>query len=192
MRRVCTRRRDYARCRIGRDPALSGEIGRRPCPSAVDSLRSVLFGPAGRERSEVSPGTRPPPKKRPLLRPEVGMSFHAQVGRWRPFMPPRGVGDVPCVLMARVGSGYEGGYTREREALLATYALCHVCRRSPADSADHQPPLALHVHVPDSGCCVLLPSCKPCQKRQGGLLAQALHGSPRKPHPPPPRPSRRW
>jgi hypothetical protein len=36
---------------------------------------------------------------------------------------------------------------------------------------DHQPPLALHFHVEGTGCCVGVPSCKPCSDKQGGELA---------------------
>jgi hypothetical protein len=40
-----------------------------------------------------------------------------------------------------------------------------------ATEADHLPPLKLHDHVPGTDCCVLIPSCGPCARRQGGRLA---------------------
>lgn len=45
-----------------------------------------------------------------------------------------------------------------------------------ATEADHQPPLALHEHEEGSGCCVLVPSCGPCARAQGGALGAALGG----------------
>lgn len=45
-----------------------------------------------------------------------------------------------------------------------------------ATEADHQPALALHEHVAGSGCCILVPSCGPCARRQGGRLGAALGG----------------
>lgn len=42
----------------------------------------------------------------------------------------------------------------------------HGCGRV-ATSPDHVPALADHRHVAGSGCCRLLPSCRPCQHRTG-------------------------
>lgn len=41
----------------------------------------------------------------------------------------------------------------------------------PMAEPDHYPPLALHTHVEGSGCCVLVPSCAPHQRRQAVDLA---------------------
>lgn len=50
-----------------------------------------------------------------------------------------------------------------------------VCDGSPADSADHFPPLSRHPggadgHVEGSGCCVLRPACMRCQGAQAAQL----------------------
>jgi hypothetical protein len=65
------------------------------------------------------------------------------------------------------------GYRHQlaRVALLEANPWCEHCG-APANVADHQPPLSLHEHVEASGCCVLVPSCTPCSRRQGGVLAQ--------------------
>lgn len=81
---------------------------------------------------------------------------------------------------ARAGHYRRGGYERQRRELLEGDPPC--VHRGPACSgtateADHVPPLALHDHVPGSGCCLLVPSCGPCARRQGGLLGAALGGA---------------
>jgi hypothetical protein len=99
-----------------------------------------------------------------------------------------------------VGEGYPYGrrYREEREALLALRLPCElrlVCAGRVANSADHDPPIALHGHVTGSGCCRLVPACLACQRVQGGQLAEALRrglpfaGSRRRRVP---APSRRW
>lgn len=76
--------------------------------------------------------------------------------------------------MPRTGSPYGGDYPRQRAALLAGHPTCEVCRRAPADSADHDPPLYLHEHRPGTGCCRLRPLCLPCNIRHtGGWAAVA-------------------
>ena len=70
-----------------------------------------------------------------------------------------------------------GGYQQARRALLADHPPC--VHRGPrcagtATEADHQPPLALHAHEPGTDCCILVPSCAPCAREQGGRLAAAL------------------
>lgn len=68
---------------------------------------------------------------------------------------------------------YGRPYRRAKAALLVGNPRCQLllaCTGAVATSADHDPPLALHPHVPGSGCCVLIPACLPCQKRQGGLI----------------------
>lgn len=63
-------------------------------------------------------------------------------------------------------------YRKARAALLAPRPPCaHGCGR-PATEADHQPPLSLHRHDPvRGGCCRLVPSCAPCARKQGAILA---------------------
>ena len=66
------------------------------------------------------------------------------------------------------------GYRRARARLLAGRPDCaHGCG-NPATEADHQPPLSLHTHVDDSGCCRLVPSCAGHARRQGAILQAAL------------------
>jgi hypothetical protein len=65
-----------------------------------------------------------------------------------------------------------------------------VCQGRAADSADHDPSIALHDHVTGSGCCRLLPACSACRRVQGGQLSEALcRGLPVRRIP---APSRRW
>ena len=67
-----------------------------------------------------------------------------------------------------------GSYQTDRLKLLADHPPCvhhgPLCTGT-ATEADHQPPLALHEHVPGSGCCILVPSCAPCNRSQGGQVA---------------------
>jgi hypothetical protein len=89
------------------------------------------------------------------------------------------------------GSPYNHRYLKQRRALLAQGPPCALrlrCTGAPANSADHDPPLALHAHIPGSGCCRLQPACLPCQKTQGKLVAAQL----RERRPVVPAPSRRW
>lgn len=58
--------------------------------------------------------------------------------------------------------------------MLAGDPICVHCRRRPATEADHSPPLARHVHVDGGDCCVLLPSCSLCARRQGAILARRV------------------
>src|SRR5262245_44502137 len=67
---------------------------------------------------------------------------------------------------------YTKGYERARAALLAANPVCVHCGAM-ATEADHQPPVALHVHIEGTGCCVLVPSCATCARRQGTPVAQA-------------------
>jgi hypothetical protein len=72
-------------------------------------------------------------------------------------------------------SPYGQAYRRQRARLLAQGLPCSlrlVCTGAPANSADHDPPLAEHAHLAGSGCCVLRPACLPCQKTQGKLVAR--------------------
>lgn len=77
----------------------------------------------------------------------------------------------------RAGHYRRGGYERARRELLEGGPPCLHCGRAVATEADHQPSLALHEHVPGSGCCVLVPSCAPCARQQGGQLGAALGGA---------------
>lgn len=43
-----------------------------------------------------------------------------------------------------------------------------------ATTRDHEPALALHAHVEGSGCCVLVPACRPCNSAHGRLVQEAL------------------
>jgi hypothetical protein len=49
--------------------------------------------------------------------------------------------------------------------------VCAHCKRRPATTLDHHPPLAMHIHVEGSRCCHLIPSCAECN-REGGHLVQ--------------------
>jgi hypothetical protein len=95
----------------------------------------------------------------------------------------------------RCPSPYGRPYKRERARLLAQGLHCAlglVCGgRAVADSADHDPPLALHDHRPGSGCCRLQPACLRCQKEQGKLVAQAKRTGQRQARAVP-APSRVW
>ncbi len=75
--------------------------------------------------------------------------------------------------MARPAYGHQ--HQVARRALLEANPWCAHCG-APATEADHQPPLALHEHLEGSGCCVLVPSCHDCGRKQGGHLAQHLAG----------------
>jgi len=89
-------------------------------------------------------------------------------------------------------SPYDWRYQQERAALLAPgppCALLLVCDGSRADSADHDPPLGLHDHVPGSGCCRLRPACLPCQHEQGRIVGLARRHPVGRSAPPP---SRAW
>jgi len=77
---------------------------------------------------------------------------------------------------ARAGHYRRGGYERARRELLEGEPPCVHCGRATATEADHAPPLALHEHVAGSGCCMLVPSCGPCARAQGGALGAALGG----------------
>lgn len=67
-----------------------------------------------------------------------------------------------------MATAYDAAYRRARAALLAGRPWCVLCRRTLADSADHDPPLYLHRHVPGSGCCRLRPVCMPCNVEHSG------------------------
>jgi hypothetical protein len=74
--------------------------------------------------------------------------------------------------MPRRQSPYGGRYRKVRAALLGQPCEMRlVCEGSPADSADHDPPLSRHEHVEGSGCCALRPACMACQHRQRRTLA---------------------
>ncbi len=97
-----------------------------------------------------------------------------------------GVRGIPSSDVPRAGSPY--AYGQQRRALLDKPQVCHLCGSAPATSADHDPPLSRHVHVPGTGCCTLIPSGLR-QRRQGGRLMRQ-HEPERKRSIPPP--SRRW
>lgn len=75
--------------------------------------------------------------------------------------------------MAARKNGYGGGYEKARAELLASNPPCHICGGPGADSADHDPPLALHTHLEDSGCCRLLPAHLDCNQITGGWAVVA-------------------
>jgi hypothetical protein len=76
---------------------------------------------------------------------------------------------------------YTGGYKRARAALLASGPLCVHCGLTVATEADHEPPVALHVHVEGSACCVLVPSCSPCARKQAGVVSGVVLAARRSP-----------
>jgi hypothetical protein len=91
------------------------------------------------------------------------------------------------------GSPYGWRYQQARKVLLSYRLPCSlrlVCDGAVANSVDHSPPLAMHTHVPGSGCCILRPACTACQKSQGGQVAKLLRQRARTRVPP--RPSRVW
>jgi len=55
--------------------------------------------------------------------------------------------------------------------------LCAHCKREPATTLDHDPPLAMHRHREGSHCCRLIPSCEGCN-REGGRQVQAGYWRP--------------
>ena len=90
------------------------------------------------------------------------------------------------VGVTKPGSPYNSRYRRQRAALLGMAPWCHHCRERRATEADHQPPLSLHVHREGSGCCQLVPSCKPCRQKQAvAILRGQIKVEP-------PRASRLW
>lgn len=95
-------------------------------------------------------------------------------------------------LVPRPESPYDWSYQRERRALLDQGRRCQLrlaCSGVRANSADHDPPLALHDHVKGSNCCRLVPACLDCQRVQGKEVARQLRLA-ALPHAP--VPSRRW
>ena len=54
---------------------------------------------------------------------------------------------------------------------LGSGVLCAHCKRRQANTLDHNPPLAMHIHVEGSRCCSLIPSCEECN-REGGHQVQ--------------------
>jgi hypothetical protein len=50
--------------------------------------------------------------------------------------------------------------------------LCAHCKTRRADTLDHDPPLAMHVHREGSRCCRLIPSCAECNRTGGHLVQQ--------------------
>src|SRR5262245_18946268 len=73
---------------------------------------------------------------------------------------------------------YEWAYQVERRKLLADHPLCVHCQEREATRADHQPPLSMHEHIPGTGCCILVPSCQPCEIRQAVLLQRPHYRPP--------------
>jgi hypothetical protein len=58
-----------------------------------------------------------------------------------------------------------------RRQLQGQPVLCSHCKRRPATTLDHDPPLAMHKHRRDGNCCRLIPSCVECN-REGGRQVQ--------------------
>jgi hypothetical protein len=74
--------------------------------------------------------------------------------------------------MPRKGSPYGPAYQAVRAAQLGLPCEMRlVCDGDPANSTDHDPPLARHLHIEGSGCCRLRPGCLRCQRRQAQELA---------------------
>lgn len=70
----------------------------------------------------------------------------------------------------KTATPYGHRYRQDREKVLRHGARCHSCG-APATEADHIPPVSMHKHREGSGCCQLLPACGPCQRSQGGQIA---------------------
>lgn len=62
-------------------------------------------------------------------------------------------------------------YRRVRAMVLEAGTRCAHCHRRQATQLDHDPPLAMHVHRADTGCCRLIPSCEECNREGGRLVA---------------------
>lgn len=75
---------------------------------------------------------------------------------------------------------YGWQHQRRRAAVLRPGVVCHRCGE-PASELDHDPPLALHHHIENSGCCRSLPACGACQRKQGAELGFAGHWTPPQP-----------
>ena len=68
-------------------------------------------------------------------------------------------------------SPYNAEHVRARRRLLAAPGVvCIHCGAPFPVVADHQPPLSLHQHRNNTGCCVLVPSCMKCSRKQAGEL----------------------
>lgn len=84
--------------------------------------------------------------------------------------------------MPRRGSPYNAEYQRTRKGLLGRPCQMRLaCDGHPADSADHDPPLALHAHVEGSGCCILRPGCSACQGKQARMVLRQLYKGKKRP-----------
>jgi len=70
--------------------------------------------------------------------------------------------------MPRRGSPYGPDYQRARAALLAGRPRCACGCGRLADSADHDPPLHRHRHIPGTGCCRLVAMRLGCNIRRSG------------------------
>jgi hypothetical protein len=69
-------------------------------------------------------------------------------------------------------SAYSGSYRRKLAGLRSgPPQLCAHCQRRRATTLDHDPPLGMHVHRPDTTCCRLIPSCEECNRRGGAMVA---------------------
>src|SRR5262245_32377607 len=70
--------------------------------------------------------------------------------------------------------GDYGDHKRLARLMLDPPVVCAHCRRNTATELDHDPPLAMHLHRPNTGCCRRIPSCGPCNRSGGVLVAKGL------------------
>ncbi len=73
--------------------------------------------------------------------------------------------------MGRDGRRSKAYLTAAREYRTGNHP-CHFGCGQPGTTVDHQPPLST-APTPDQWQGVLLPACRRCQSRQGGLIRQA-------------------
>jgi hypothetical protein len=73
-----------------------------------------------------------------------------------------------------MGTPYGSTHQRIRRMMLDPPVMCAHCQRERATTLDHDPPLAMHKHRPNSDCCRLIPSCMPCNNRGGVQVMKGL------------------
>jgi len=108
-----------------------------------EPMRGAAPG-AGGPIERIGPPAELPPPGTPVLPPAAP--------------PVAGLGGGTGPPGSTTARGYGHAYQQARAALLARKPLCHWCRKAPATTADHDPPLAAssepHLH--------LVPACGPC------------------------------
>jgi hypothetical protein len=71
--------------------------------------------------------------------------------------------------------GREGRSSAAYRGLQVQGQLCWQGCGRPATTRDHVPAIALHHHVEGSGCCQVLPACRPCNSRDGQRITAELN-----------------